>query len=259
MNKGSYLLAIDVGNTQTVVGLFEGEDLLSSWRLGSVARRTTDELAILMEGLFRLGEHQMSDVGRVVIASVVPPLGPNLEDMAKRYFGVKPLVVGPGIRTGISIKYDNPREVGADRIVNAVAGYHLYGGPLIIVDFGTAITFDALSAAGEYLGGAISPGLGIALEALIDKTARLPRVETAVPPSVIGKNTVHSIQAGIAYGYRGLVREIVDCMKTELGRETKVVATGGQSLALGEEEGVFDMINPDLTLLGLRLIAARNP
>ncbi|MDE0331247.1 MAG: type III pantothenate kinase [Nitrospinae bacterium] len=259
MNQGSYLLAIDVGNTQTVVGLFDGEKLVSSWRLGSVARRTTDELAILMEGLFRLGRHRMSDVGRVVIASVVPPLGPNLEDMAKRYFGVKPLVVGPGIRTGISIKYENPREVGADRIVNAVAGYHLYGGPLIIVDFGTAITFDAISASGEYLGGAISPGLGIALEALIDKTARLPRVETAVPPSVIGKNTVHSIQSGIAYGYRGLVREIVERMKTELGSDTKVVATGGQSLDLGQDEGGFDLINPDLTLLGLRLIAERNP
>ena len=179
--------------------------------------------------------------------------------MAKRYFGVKPLVVGPGIRTGISIKYDNPREVGADRIVNAVAGHHLYGGPLIIVDFGTAITFDAISAGGEYLGGAISPGLGIALEALIDKTARLPRVETAVPPTVIGKNTVHSIQAGIAYGYRGLVREIVERMKTELGSGTKIVATGGHSLALNEEDGIFDLINPDLTLLGLRLIAERNP
>ena len=149
--------------------------------------------------------------------------------------------------------------MGADRIVNAVAGHHLYGGPLVIVDFGTAITFDAISAGGKYLGGAISPGMGIALEALIDKTARLPRVETAVPPSVIGKNTVHSIQSGIAYGYRGLVREIVDRMKTELGRETKVVATGGQSLAFNEEEGVFDLINPDLTLLGLRLIASRNP
>ena len=196
MSENSYLLAIDVGNTQTVVGLFDGEDLISSWRLGSVARRTTDELAILMEGLFRLGDHRMSDVGRVVMASVVPPLGPNLEEMAIRYFGVKPLVVGPGIRTGISIKYDNPREVGADRIVNAVAGHHLYGGPLIIVDFGTAITFDAISAAGEYLGGAISPGMGIALEALIDKTARLPRVETAVPPSVIGKKhgSQHSIR-----------------------------------------------------------------
>ena len=259
MNEGSYLLAIDVGNTQTVVGLFEGETLLASWRLGSVARRTTDELAILMEGLFRVGGHRMSNVGRMVIASVVPPLGPTLEEVAKRYFGVKPLVIGPGTRTGIAIKYDNPHEVGADRIVNAVAGYHLYGGPLVIADFGTAITFDAISSHGEYLGGAISPGLGIALEALIDKTARLPRVETAVPPSVIGKNTVHSIQSGIAYGYRGLVREIVSRMKTELGKGAKVVATGGQSLVFSEKMDIFDVINPDLTLLGLRLIAARNP
>ncbi len=259
MSRGGHLLAIDVGNTQTVVGLFDGEALLASWRLGSVARRTTDELAILMEGLFRVEGRRMSDVGRMVIASVVPPLAPTLEEMAKRYFGAKPLVVGPGTRTGIAIKYDNPREVGADRIVNAAAGHHLYGGPLVIVDFGTAITFDAVSAAGEYLGGAISPGLGIALEALIDRTARLPRVETAVPPSVIGKNTVHSIQSGIAYGYRGLVREIVARMKAELGEGAKVVATGGQSLVFSEEAKVFDLINPDLTLLGLRLIAARNP
>lgn len=260
MSRGARLLAIDVGNTQTVIGLFDGETLRASWRLGSVARRTTDELAILMEGLFRVGGHRMSEVGRIVIASVVPPLGPTLEEMARRYFGVKPLVIGPGTRTGISIRYDNPREVGADRIVNAVAGHHLYGGPLIIVDFGTAITFDAISAGGEYLGGAIAPGMGIALDALIDKTARLPRVETAIPPSVIGRNTVHSIQSGIAHGYRGLVREIVGRMKAELGESAKVVATGGQSLTFGDgaEEDVFDVRNPTLTLLGLRLIAARN-
>lgn len=259
MSQSGRLLAIDVGNTQTVVGLFDGEALIASWRLGSVARRTTDELAILMEGLFRVGGHRMSDVGRMVIASVVPPLGPTLEEMAKRYFGVRPLVIGPGTRTGISIKYDNPREVGADRIVNAVAGHHLYGGPLIIVDFGTAITFDAISSEGEYLGGAIAPGLGIALEALIDRTARLPRVETAVPPSVIGRNTVHSIQSGIAHGYRGLVREIVGRMKAELGKGAKVAATGGQSLVFSETEEIFDLFNPDLTLVGLRLIAERNP
>lgn len=259
MSQSGRLLAIDVGNTQTVVGLFDGEALIASWRLGSVARRTTDELAILMEGLFRVGGHRMSDVGRMVIASVVPPLGPTLEEMAKRYFGVRPLVIGPGTRTGISIKYDNPREVGADRIVNAVAGHHLYGGPLVIVDFGTAITFDAISSEGEYLGGAIAPGLGIALEALIDRTARLPRVETAVPPSVIGRNTVHSIQSGIAHGYRGLVREIVGRMKAELGKGAKVAATGGQSLVFSETEEIFDLFNPDLTLVGLRLIAERNP
>ena len=259
MSQSGRLLAIDVGNTQTVVGLFDGETLIASWRLGSVARRTTDELAILMEGLFRVGGHKMSDVGRMVIASVVPPLGPTLEEIAKRYFGVMPLVIGPGTRTGIAIKYDNPREVGADRIVNAVAGHHLYGGPLIIVDFGTAITFDAISSEGEYLGGAIAPGLGIALEALIDRTARLPRVETAVPPSVIGKNTVHSIQSGIAHGYRGLVREIVGRMKAELGKRAKVAATGGQNLVFSETEEIFDLFNPDLTLVGLRLIAERNP
>ncbi|MBI1724952.1 MAG: type III pantothenate kinase [Candidatus Tectomicrobia bacterium] len=259
MNPGGRLLAIDVGNTQTVVGLFEGEEIRASWRLGSVARRTTDELAILMEGLFRLGGHRMEQVKRVVIASVVPPLGPTLEEMSRRYFGVAPLVVGPGVRTGIVIKYDNPHEVGADRIANAVAGHHLYGGPLVVVDFGTAITFDAISARGEYLGGAISPGFGIALEALVDRTARLPRVEPVMPPSVVGRNTVHSIQAGMFFGYLGLVREIVDRMKAELGSPARVVATGGQSVALASQAAFFDEVNPDLTLIGLRLIAERNP
>lgn len=259
MNPGGRLLAIDVGNTQTVVGLFEGEDLKASWRLGSVARRTTDELAILMEGLFRLGGHRMEQVKRVVVSSVVPPLGPTLEEMSRRYFGMAPLVVGPGIRTGIAIKYDNPHEVGADRIANAVAGHHLYGGPLIVVDFGTAITFDAVSGRGEYLGGAISPGYGIAIEALVDRTARLPRVEPIRPPSIIGRNTVHSIQAGMFYGYVGLVREIVERMKGELGASARVVATGGQSAILGDQDALFDEVNPDLTLIGLRLIAERNP
>jgi len=259
MNRGNRLLAIDVGNTQTVLGLFEGEEKKASWRLGSVAQRTTDELATLIEGLFRLGGHRMADVGRVVIASVVPPLGPTLEEMSRRYFGVSPLMVGPGTRTGIAIKYDNPHEVGADRIVNAIAGFHLHGGPLIVVDFGTAITFDAISARGEYLGGAISPGFGVALEALIDRTARLPRVEPIAPPSVIGRNTVHSIQAGMFFGYKGLVKEIVERMRAELGEGTRVVATGGQSVIFASKEPPFDVVDPDLTLVGLRLVAERNP
>ena len=259
MSPASYLLAIDVGNTQTVIGLFDGEEIRASWRLGSVARRTSDELAILIEGLFRLSDLEMSAVQRVVISSVVPQLGPTLEEMSVRYFGVSPLVVGPGTKTGISIKYDNPHDVGADRIVNAVAGFHAYGGPLVIVDFGTAITFDAISAAGEYLGGAISPGFGVALEALIERAARLPRIEPAAPESVIGKNTVHSIQSGMFFGYKGLINGIVSHMKAELGGEAKVVATGGQSLLFGGGEEIFDYVDPDLTLVGLRLVAERNP
>jgi len=253
------LLAIDVGNTQTVIGLFEGEEKKASWRLGSVARRTPDELAILIEGLFRLSGFDLGIVGRVVISSVVPPLGPTLEEMANRYFGVTPLVVGPGTRTGISIKYDNPREVGADRIVNAVAGFKQFGGPLIIVDFGTAITFDAISPAGEYLGGAISPGFGVSLDALVERAARLPRIEPAAPTSIIGKNTVHSIQSGMYFGYKGLINGIVAQMRAELGEETKVVATGGQIFLFSEDENIFDHINPDLTLIGLRLISEQNP
>jgi type III pantothenate kinase len=255
----THLLAIDVGNTETVIGLFGGEKKEASWRLGSVARRTSDELAILIEGLFRLSGFEMSIVGRVAISSVVPPLGPTLEEMSIRHFGVAPLLVGPGTRTGIVIKYDNPHEVGADRIVNAVAGFHFYGGPLIIVDFGTAITFDAISSAGEYLGGAISPGFGVALEALVERAARLPRIEPSAPSSVIGKNTVNSIQAGMFFGYKGLIKGIVGRMKLELGDITQVVATGGQSLLFSGDEEIFDHINPDLTLIGLRLIAERNP
>jgi type III pantothenate kinase len=258
MNAADQLLAIDVGNTQTVIGLFEGKKLNASWRLGSVARRTSDELAIFIEGLFRLTGYEMSSVGRVVISSVVPPLGPTLEEMSKRYFGVSPLVVGPGTRTGISIKYDNPHEVGADRIVNAVAGYHNYGGPLVIVDFGTAITFDAISADGEYLGGAIAPGSGVALEALVERAARLPRVEPTAPASVIGKNTVHSIQSGMYFGYQGLIKEIVKRMKEELGGNTQAVATGGESAFFSYGEKIFDKIDPDLTLKGLQIIADLN-
>ncbi len=213
----------------------------------------------MIEGLFRLTGYEMSSVGRVVISSVVPPLGPTLVEMSKHHFGVSPLVVGPGTRTGISIKYDNPHEVGADRIVNAVAGYHNYGGPLVIVDFGTAITFDAISANGEYLGGAISPGAGVALEALVEKAARLSRVEPAAPSSVIGKNTVHSIQAGMYFGYQGLIKEIVNRMKNELGEGTQTVATGGQSALFPVGEHIFDKIDPDLTLAGLQIIAELNP
>lgn len=259
MNEGNHLLAIDVGNTQTVIGLFVGDALKASWRLGSVARRTKDELAIIIEGLFRLSGYEMSKVKKVAIASVVPPLGPTLVELSKTYFGTEPLVVGPGTKTGIPIRYDNPHEVGADRIANAVAGIHLYGGPLVIVDFGTATTFDALSASGEYLGGAISPGFSIALEALVDRTARLPRIEASKPPSVIGQNTVLSIQSGMYFGYLGLVKEIVGKMKAELGDGTKVLATGGENSILAAEENIFDEIQPDLTLIGLRLIAERNP
>ncbi len=252
------LLALDVGNTTTLLGLFRGEDLKATWRIGTVRGRTADELGALLRDLFQLKGLRLEEVGGLAISCVVPPLLPALEAMANQYFGLKPLIVGPGTRTGISILYDNPREVGADRVVNAVGGYARYGGPLIVVDFGTATTFDAISARGEYLGGAIAPGISISVGALFEETAKLPRVEIVRPSAVIGKDTVSSMQAGIVYGYMGLVSGIVSRMKEEMGGSAKVVATGGEAELIGAELNIIDAIDPFLILDGLRLIYARN-
>ncbi|MGQ9532744.1 MAG: type III pantothenate kinase [Desulfotomaculales bacterium] len=252
------LLVMDVGNTNIVVGVFEAQQLVAHWRLSTERQRTADEYGLTLRQLLACARIPQGAVDAVVISSVVPPLMPALEQMSLRYFGVTPLVVGPGIKTGLAIRYDNPREVGADRIVNAVAGYTLYGGPLIIVDFGTATTFCAISERGEYLGGAIAPGIAIAAEALFARTAKLPRVEVVRPPAVIGKNTVHSMQAGILYGFVGLVKEIVQRMKQELGGTPKVLATGGLAELIAGETDIIDRVDPQLTLTGLRLIYERN-
>lgn len=253
------LLAIDVGNTNIMIGVFDRNDEIKvCWRIATRRDSTEDELGMMLKNLLAHSSISPADISAVVISSVVPPLMDSLERMAKKYFSVNPLIVRLGIETGINILYDNPREVGADRIVNAVAGYSLYGGPLIIVDFGTATTFCAISAAGDYLGGAIAPGIGISMEALFEKAAKLPRVELIKPCRVIGKDTVSSMQSGIVYGFAGQVDGVVRRIKRELPGGPMVVATGGLAPLIASESETIDQVNTVLTLEGLRIIARRN-
>ncbi|MDI9448133.1 MAG: type III pantothenate kinase [Pelotomaculaceae bacterium] len=252
------VLVFDVGNTNIVLGVFRNKELVAHWRLSTCRNRTSDEYGITLKDLFDTSGLEMKSIKAVVISTVVPPLTYILDKACQKYFNVTPIMVGPGIKTGLSIKYENPREVGADRIVNAVAGLELYGGPLIIVDFGTATTFCAISARGEYLGGAIAPGINISTEALFARAAKLPRVELVKPAGVIGRNTVNSMQAGIFYGFVGQVDEIVRRMKKELGEDTKVIATGGLARLIAQESSVIERVEPLLTLTGLRLIYERN-
>lgn len=255
------LLVIDVGNTNIVLGVYEEDKLLYDWRIATDKDRTSDEYGLLFEQIFKYNGLSTKDVKNIIISSVVPPLMHTLPAMSIKYFNIKPIVVGPGVKTGMNIKYDNPREVGADRIVNAVAAYEKYGGPLIIVDFGTAITFCAVSKEGEYLGGAITPGIKISSEALFLRTAKLPKVEIAKPKNVIAKNTINSIQSGVVYGYIGMVDYIIEKMIEELkegDEEIKVVATGGFSNLIAAESKYIKKIDKLLTLEGLRIIFNRN-
>ncbi len=252
------LLAIDIGNTNTVLGLYQGSALTRSWRINTDKGRTVDEYAIVIHDLFRLSDIHFDDIDHVIISCVVPPILATFESLCRQYFKKKPQIVGPGIKTGMPIQYDNPREVGADRIVNAVAAFEQYRRSLIIVDFGTATTFDFISAKGEYQGGAIAPGVGISAEALYQRASKLPRVEIARPPQVIAKTTVASMQAGIFYGYVGLVDGIVARMKAEARDEPLVVATGGLAPLIAESSQTIDEVAPDLTLEGLRIIHGRN-
>lgn len=251
------LLVIDVGNTNIVLGLYRDSELLRSWRLTSDVARTVDEYAILVHELLDLAELRVADIDDVIISSVVPPLLTTLERLCRDYFKIVPGVVGAGLDGGMPIHYDDPRQVGADRIVNAVAAYAKYRRSLIVIDFGTATTFDFVTAQGEYQGGAIAPGLGISAEALFARASKLPRVELACPPRAIARNTVHSMQAGLLFGYAGLVDGIVRRMQEEGDRDAQVVATGGLATVIAPVSQTITVVEPELTLDGLRIIRQR--
>jgi type III pantothenate kinase len=258
------LLAIDVGNTNIVLGVFDGEQLIHSWRLATMRERTADEIGILVTHLFARDSITPARVTGIILSSVVPPLTRTMEEMSERYFDRTPLTVDPGRNSGMPVLYEPAADVGADRVVNAVAAYEAYGRaakvPVIVVDFGTATTFDAISSAGEYIGGVIVPGIGISADALFQRAARLPRVDVRKPPSVIGRTTVTSMQSGLFFGYVSMVDGIVARMRAELegGDRAPCIATGGMAEILAGETTAIERVEPDLTLQGLRMIWARN-
>src|SRR6202162_3569195 len=252
------LLAVDVGNTNVTLALFDGERLAADWRVSSHRERTADELAVELGQLFSLRGFELEVVDGVVIASVVPNLNPSLLEVSRRYLKCEPVMVGPGTKTSVKVRYDNPKDVGADRIANALAAFTKHGGPIIVIDFGTAVTYDAINAQGDYLGGAIAPGVEISLDALVSHTAMLRRVEAVAPESVIGRNTVTSIQSGLVWGFVAQVEGMVERMVAELGGSAKVIATGGQEAVAGGLTNAIGSVGPLLTLEGLRLIYAQN-
>ncbi|HKZ50294.1 MAG TPA: type III pantothenate kinase [Dehalococcoidia bacterium] len=248
------LLAVDIGNTTIALGLFEDDRLRCNWRFKTDVERTADEYAVLLLSLLREERLSLDAVTDAVVASVVPSLIATFQEICRRYFGLRPLVVDIGTRTGLRIIYDNPRDVGADRVVDAVAAIKLYGPPLIVVDFGTATVFDAINREGDYVGGAIAPGISISAEALFQRTAKLPRVEMERPRTAIGRNTTAAMQSGIIFGYVGLIEGLVARFKEELGGEARVIGTGGWAHLVAKETPAIDVVNPNLTLLGLRII-----
>lgn len=252
------ILAIDVGNTHTVAGVYRGDELAHHWRFVTEPERTADEYGVLLQSLFAAQHLSLSAVAGMIVSSVVPSMVSTVELLAQKYFRLTPLIVGPGIKTGMSILYDNPREVGADRIVNAVAAYERYRVATIIVDFGTATTFDYVTQAGEYLGGAIVPGVGISLDALFHKTAKLYRVALVKPPKIVGRNTVNAIQSGIYYGYTALVDGMVERIRRESGSPARVIATGGFATLIAAESSTIEDVDEFMTLDGLRILYDRN-
>ncbi len=252
------LLTVDVGNTNINIGVFDGSKLKATWRVATGVHRMPDEYASLLLNLFDRQGIDASQITDAILCSVVPPLVGVFEEVCRRYLKALPLVVEAGVKTGVRICLDNPREVGADRVVNAVAAHQLYGGSVIVIDLGTATTFDAVSEDGDYLGGAIAPGIAIATEALFTRTAALPRVELTHPKRAVGKSTVAAMQSGIVFGYAGLIEGIVARIQQEMGGKAKVVATGGYAELLARETPVIEVVNPDLTLVGLRLIYEMN-
>ena len=252
------LLVVDVGNTQTHFGAFRGTELVERWRFATVRESTADELGAALRALLGLRGMDVGDLSDSIVSSTVPQLAPEWRSMAERYLGHEMLVVGPGMKTGMALRYDNPREIGADRLVNAVAGYDRIGGACIVVDFGTAITYDPVSANGEYLGGIISPGVEISMEALTERAAKLPKIDLGAPRQLIGKTTVDAIRSGVIYGYAGQVDAIVTRLRAELGEETATIATGGLANAIVPFTDTIDEVDDLLTLTGLRLLHERN-
>lgn len=252
------LLAMDVGNTNIVLGLYRGDELLYHWRVRTDKHSTEDEYGMRLKNLFSHVGIRLEEINGISICSVVPPLTHVLKRLTRKYFQVEPLIVGPGVKTGLNIQYENPREVGTDRIVNAVAAMDRFGAPVIIVDFGTATTFCFINEAGHYVGGAITPGVTISTEALYQRASQLTRVEIVNPGSVVGRNTIKAVQAGVFYGYVGVVNEIVTRMKDKMKKEPIVVATGGQAELICGETNIIDVVDPLLTLKGLKRIYERN-
>ncbi len=252
------LLTIDIGNTNITLGLYQGKELGPRWRLATAYDHMPDEYGLQLSGLLEHAGHSARDITGICLASVVPPITGKIIEACRRYINVDPLVVDAGVKTGVRVRYEDPRAVGADRIVDAVAVVHLYGTPACVVDFGTATTFDAIAKNGDYLGGAIAPGIGIASDALFQRTAKLPRVDLQKPPSVIGRNTVHSMQSGLLYGYVGLVEGMVARFKEVLGTDMRVIATGGLADIVAQETQVIQLVAPWLTLDGLQMVWEMN-